>query len=170
MHKHDWTRVGWNRDDDEIEWCECGSLKIGKDTIEPKIGVKEIINAHQRLKDTEKIFACPECHKYFEGQPPCCPHCSVTLRWMETSPMVESPPQTPISHAPIDSIGVRRPEVGLGATLIMHSDRHAYTITRISPSGKTFWMRQDAVTARGAPRTRNTNILPTPMRPRRWSG
>jgi hypothetical protein len=29
----------------------------------------------------------------------------------------------------------------------MHSDRHAYTITRVSSSGKTFWMKQDAVQA-----------------------
>jgi hypothetical protein len=36
------------------------------------------------------------------------------------------------------------PEVGMGATLLMWTDTHAYTISRVSPSGKTFWMRQDA--------------------------
>lgn len=36
-----------------------------------------------------------------------------------------------------------KPEVGMGATLVMWSDRHAYTITRVSASGKTFWMKRD---------------------------
>lgn len=38
------------------------------------------------------------------------------------------------------------PEVGMGATLVMYSDRRAYTISRVSKSGKTFWMRQDKAT------------------------
>ena len=35
------------------------------------------------------------------------------------------------------------PQVGMGATLCLWSDSHAYTITRVSKSGKTFWMKQD---------------------------
>ena len=40
----------------------------------------------------------------------------------------------------------KTPEVGMGATVLLWSDRHAYTITRVSPSGKTFWMTQDIAT------------------------
>jgi len=36
-----------------------------------------------------------------------------------------------------------KPEVGMGATLLMWTDTHAYTITRVSDSGKTFWMKRD---------------------------
>ncbi len=35
------------------------------------------------------------------------------------------------------------PEVGMGATLVFYSDRHACTISRVSKSGKTFWMKRD---------------------------
>lgn len=35
------------------------------------------------------------------------------------------------------------PEVGMGATLVMWTDTHAYTITRVSKSGKSFWMKRD---------------------------
>lgn len=35
------------------------------------------------------------------------------------------------------------PEVGLGATELLYSDRHAYTIVRISKGGKRFWMQRD---------------------------
>lgn len=35
------------------------------------------------------------------------------------------------------------PSVGLGATLLYWTDTHAYTITRVSSSGKTFWMKRD---------------------------
>lgn len=35
------------------------------------------------------------------------------------------------------------PQVGMGATLVMWTDTHAYTITRVSKSGKSFWMKQD---------------------------
>lgn len=45
-----------------------------------------------------------------------------------------------------------KPEVGMGATVIHYSDRSAYTITRIGPSGKVFWMKRDKAT-----RTDNNN-------------
>jgi len=35
------------------------------------------------------------------------------------------------------------PEVGMGITILMWTDRHAGTITRVSPSGKTIWFRED---------------------------
>lgn len=38
------------------------------------------------------------------------------------------------------------PEVGMGATLWCGTDRYAHTISRVSASGKTFWMRQDVST------------------------
>lgn len=34
-------------------------------------------------------------------------------------------------------------EIGMGATQAMHSDRHAFTVVRVSPSGKTVWVQQD---------------------------
>lgn len=37
----------------------------------------------------------------------------------------------------------RMPVVGEGATELMWSDRHAYTVTWVSKSGKTFRARQD---------------------------
>ena len=36
-----------------------------------------------------------------------------------------------------------KPEVGASATMLLWTDRHAYTITRVSASGKTFWMKRD---------------------------
>lgn len=35
------------------------------------------------------------------------------------------------------------PAVGMGVTVLMWTDRHAGTITRVSESGKTFWFRED---------------------------
>ena len=37
-------------------------------------------------------------------------------------------------------------EVGMGCTINEFSDSHAATITRVSPSGKTIWYRQDIAT------------------------
>ncbi len=37
------------------------------------------------------------------------------------------------------------PEVGMGATACYYTDRHAFTIVRVSKSGKVFWMRRDNV-------------------------
>lgn len=36
-----------------------------------------------------------------------------------------------------------KPEVGMGATLVSWTDRHPYTIVRVSPSGKTVWVKED---------------------------
>jgi hypothetical protein len=35
------------------------------------------------------------------------------------------------------------PVIGMSATELWYTDRRAYVITRISKSGKTFWMKQD---------------------------
>jgi hypothetical protein len=36
--------------------------------------------------------------------------------------------------------------VGMGATLCHYSDRDAATVVRVSPSGKTIWLREDRST------------------------
>ena len=36
-----------------------------------------------------------------------------------------------------------KPEVGMGATLLMWSDRHAYTIHKVSENGKKLWASPD---------------------------
>jgi len=46
-----------------------------------------------------------------------------------------------------------KPEVGMGATELLYSDRHAYTISRVSESGKTFWMKRDKAIPNGCPAT-----------------
>lgn len=33
------------------------------------------------------------------------------------------------------------PQVGMGATMVIGSDRYPYEIVRLSDSGKTFWMK-----------------------------
>jgi len=38
------------------------------------------------------------------------------------------------------------PRLGMGATLLLYSDRHAYTIIGISKSGKTLTLQRDEVT------------------------
>jgi|GEM_PF-3427218 len=38
------------------------------------------------------------------------------------------------------------PTIGMSATESWYTDRRAYIITRISKSGKTFWMKQDKST------------------------
>lgn len=40
----------------------------------------------------------------------------------------------------------RIPKVGDGATQLCYSDRHAFTVEKVSPSGKTFWARRDKAT------------------------
>lgn len=37
------------------------------------------------------------------------------------------------------------PTVGMGATEVCWTDRHAYTVVRVSPSGKTVWVKKDDV-------------------------
>ncbi len=44
------------------------------------------------------------------------------------------------------TVGAPTPAVGMGATILMWTDSHAATITRVSPSGKSFWMVQDVAT------------------------
>lgn len=39
--------------------------------------------------------------------------------------------------------GQPAPAVGMGLTLLGWTDRHAGTVERVSPSGKTFWFRED---------------------------
>lgn len=39
--------------------------------------------------------------------------------------------------------GEPKPEVGMGITLLHWTDRSAGTITRVGPSGMTFWFRED---------------------------
>lgn len=39
-----------------------------------------------------------------------------------------------------------KPEVGMGATELCYSDRHAYTIVEVSPSGKTIKVQPDKAT------------------------
>lgn len=39
-----------------------------------------------------------------------------------------------------------QPEVGMGATVLMWSDRRAGTISRVSPSKKTLWFQSDKAT------------------------
>lgn len=39
-----------------------------------------------------------------------------------------------------------RPEVGMGVTGTLWTDREALTIIRVSPSGKTFWAQKDRAT------------------------
>lgn len=41
----------------------------------------------------------------------------------------------------------KEPEVGMGVTYSIGSDRYAGTISRVSKSGKTFWYRKDDVRA-----------------------
>lgn len=38
---------------------------------------------------------------------------------------------------------VAQPEVGMGATLLMWSDRYPFTVVKVSPSGKTLWAQED---------------------------
>lgn len=39
---------------------------------------------------------------------------------------------------------ITQPQVGMGVTQYMYSDRHAYTIVEVAPSGKRFWMTRDS--------------------------
>ena len=39
--------------------------------------------------------------------------------------------------------GQPAPQVGMGATITSYTDRYAATISRVSPSGKTVWVRRD---------------------------
>jgi hypothetical protein len=46
---------------------------------------------------------------------------------------------------------MNKPVVGEGATKHLYSDSHAYTVERVSPSGKTAWIRRDKATLLNGP-------------------
>lgn len=65
-------------------------------------------------------------------------------------------------------ISTKTPEVGMGATEVWHSDRHACTVTRISKSGKTFWMKRDTATrtdSNGMSESQSYSYTPNPEAP-----
>jgi hypothetical protein len=41
-----------------------------------------------------------------------------------------------------------KPIIGMGATHQLYTDRHAYTVIRVSDSGKTCWLQRDKATMR----------------------
>lgn len=41
------------------------------------------------------------------------------------------------------NIAAGKPMVGMGATILMWSDRKAATVIRVSASGKTIWLKED---------------------------
>lgn len=43
----------------------------------------------------------------------------------------------------IEEMNATKPVVGEGATICAYSDRHAATVVRVSPSGKTAWIQRD---------------------------
>lgn len=43
-----------------------------------------------------------------------------------------------------------KPEVGMGATVLSYTDRHAYTIVEVSKSGKTIKIQEDTATRKDA--------------------
>lgn len=49
-------------------------------------------------------------------------------------------------HQIVSTKSDKTPVVGMGVTVLLWSDRHAGTIIRVSPSGKTFWFQDDKVT------------------------
>ena len=49
-------------------------------------------------------------------------------------------------HQIVSTKSEKTPVVGMGVTVLLWSDRHAGTITRVSPSAKTFWFRDDKAT------------------------
>lgn len=51
-----------------------------------------------------------------------------------------------VNHLMSGHVGGPAPEVGMGATKLMWTDRHACTIRRVSPCGKKFWMTEDKAT------------------------
>ncbi len=48
-----------------------------------------------------------------------------------------------INHLISGTNGQPTPEVGMGVTVLMWTDRHAGTITRVDPKGRKFWFRED---------------------------
>jgi len=63
-----------------------------------------------------------------------------------------------------------KPEVGMGCTMLGWSDRYAYTITRISKSGKTFWAKRDLsvrVDCNGMSEDQSYDYTSNPLAPER---
>ena len=52
-----------------------------------------------------------------------------------------------------------KPVVGEGATRYYHSDAHAYTVERVSASGKTAWIRRDKATILNGPNSGEPDAL-----------
>jgi hypothetical protein len=50
-----------------------------------------------------------------------------------------------MSNIMVDATKSVIPTVGMGITICLYRDRHAGTITKVSPSGKTFWYKRDDV-------------------------
>lgn len=50
-----------------------------------------------------------------------------------------------VNHMLSGHVGGPTPVVGMGVTELMWTDRHAGTIHRVSPSGKTVWFSNDTV-------------------------
>jgi hypothetical protein len=70
----------------------------------------------------------------------------------------------------------QKPEVGMGATQLMYTDRLPFTITRVSDSGKTFWAKEDVATrtdSNGISECQSWEFTPDPNAPEvevRWTG
>ena len=61
--------------------------------------------------------------------------------------------------------GQPTPEVGMGITILMWTDRQPATITRISKSGKVFWFKRDHAERRdanGMSESQTYDFLPNP--------
>jgi len=61
-----------------------------------------------------------------------------------------------------------KPEVGMGATILMWTDRHAATITAVSKSGKTIKVRQDLakrIDKNGMSEMQTYEYSPNPLQP-----
>jgi hypothetical protein len=67
------------------------------------------------------------------------------------------------------------PVAGMGCTELLYTDRHACTITRVSPSGKTFWFKRDHAKRtddRGMSESQEWEYTPNPDAPElcaRWT-
>ena len=48
-----------------------------------------------------------------------------------------------VNHLMSGHVGGPVPVIGMGATILCWTDRHAATVVRVSPSGKTVWVQQD---------------------------
>lgn len=51
-----------------------------------------------------------------------------------------------VNHLMSGHVGGPVPVVGMGATILCWTDRHAATVVKVSPSGKTVWVQEDTAT------------------------